>query len=89
MKNNYDLIIKEKSFLVLFALRKSTKPKYGKILAREAVCTLSYITKVLVTFEKIGLVTSSIEGRIKLVTLTPKGIKLTDQLQKIHELLVI
>ena len=87
MKNNYDLIFKEKPFLVLIALRKGTKPKYGNVLAREIDCTFSHITKVLGTFEKIGIITSSKEGRIKLVNLTPKGIELADQLQKMHKLL--
>ena len=55
-KDNFDVFFRRKPALMLVALKKLTKARYGSILAKEVDCTYSHAVKILQTLERIGLV---------------------------------
>ena len=85
MKDNFDLFFRRKPALMLLALKNSSKPKYGSILAKEIDCTYSHAVKILQTLEKMNLVKFDKQGRIKLIKLTKKGKKIADDIEDIKK----
>ena len=73
MKDNFDIFFRRKSALMLVALKKMSKARYGSLLAKEVDCTYSHAVKILQTLEELGLVSFEKKGRIKLIKLTKKG----------------
>ena len=57
MKDNFDIFFRRKPALMLIALKKISRARYGSILAKEVDCTYSHAVKILQTLEKLGLVT--------------------------------
>ena len=84
-KNNFDIFFRRKPALMLVALKKHSKVRYGSVLAKEVDCTYSHAVKILQTLEKLGLVSFEKSGRIKLIKLTKKGIDVADSIEKIKE----
>ncbi len=83
MKDNFDIFFRRKPSLMLVALKKLSKARYGSILAKEVDCTYSHAVKILQTLEKLGLVTFEKKGRIKLIKLTKKGQDIADNIDAI------
>jgi len=75
MKDNFDIFFRRKPALMLIALKKISRARYGSILAKEVDCTYSHAVKILQTLEKLG--------RIKLIKLTKKGIEIADNIENI------
>ena len=73
MKDNFDIFFRRKPALMLVALKKMSKARYGSLLAKEVDCTYSHAVKILQTLEELGLVSFEKKGRIKLIKLTKKG----------------
>ena len=71
--------------MILVALRKSTRNRYGSILAKEVDCTYSHAVKILQEMEKAKLVTFEKHGRIKTIALTESGNKIAEYIEKIEE----
>jgi predicted transcriptional regulator len=86
-KDPFDVFFRKKPALMLVALKKSVKARYGSILAKEVDCTYSHAVKILQGLEKLGLVTFEKKGRIKLIKLTKKGQEISDHIDSIQELL--
>ncbi len=86
MKDNFDIFFRRKPALMMIALRKLSRVRYGSVLAKEVDCTYSHAVKILQTLEELGLVTFEKKGRIKLIKLTKKGIDAADHIAKIKEL---
>lgn len=86
MKDNFDIFFRRKPALMMIALRKLNRVRYGSILAKEVDCTYSHAVKILQTLEELGLVTFEKKGRIKLIKLTKKGIDVADNITKIKEI---
>jgi len=84
MKDNFDIFFRRKPALMLVALRKMSKVRYGSILAKEVDCTYSHAVKVLQTLESLGLVNFQKKGRIKLIELTKKGEEISEYIDNIR-----
>lgn len=87
MKNNFDIFFRRKPALMLVALKKHSKVRYGSLLAKEVDCTYSHAVKILQTLEQLGLVVFEKKGRIKLLQLTKKGIEVADNIERIKQIL--
>ena len=87
MKDNFDIFFRRKPALMLVALKKLSKARYGSILAKEVDCTYSHAVKILQILEKLGLVTFEKQGRIKLIRLTKKGTEIADHIDDIRKLI--
>ena len=55
MKDNFDLFFRRKPALMLVALKKNTRMRYGSVLAKEIDCTYSHAVKILQTLEELKL----------------------------------
>ena len=87
MKDNFDIFFRRKPALMLVALKKLSKARYGSILAKEVDCTYSHAVKILQTLEKLGLVVFDKQGRIKLIKLTKKGQDIADNIESIRRII--
>ena len=87
MKDNFDIFFRRKPALLLVALKKMARARYGSVLAKEVDCTYSHAVKILQSLEKLGLVVFEKKGRIKLIKLTKKGIEIADHIEKVKDLL--
>lgn len=87
MKDPFEVFFRKKPALMLVALKKSGKIRYGSLLAKEVDCTYSHAVKILQSLEKLGLVTFEKKGRIKLIKLTKKGQEIADNIDNIKSLL--
>jgi len=83
----FDVFFRKKPALMLIALKRSGRARYGSILAKEVDCTYSHAVKILQSLERIGLVGFEKKGRIKLIKLTKKGLEIADHIEKVKELL--
>jgi len=86
-KDTFDVFFRKKPAMMLIALKKITRARYGSILAKEVDCTYSHAVKILQGLEKIGLVGFEKKGRIKLIKLTKRGVEIADLIEKVRELL--
>lgn len=86
MGDNFDLFFRRKPALMLIALKRVNKAKYGSILAKEVDCTYSHAVKILQTLEELGLVNFEKKGRIKIISLTKKGKDVADNIENIQKL---
>ncbi len=87
MKDNFDIFFRRKPALMMIALRKLSRVRYGSILAKEVDCTYSHAVKILQMLEDLGLVTFEKKGRIKLIKLTKKGISVADNISDIKQMI--
>jgi len=88
MKDNFDIFFRRKPALMLVALRKLSKARYGSVLAKEVDCTYSHAVKILQTLEALGLVKFEKKGRIKLIELTKKGEEISEHIDSIRRKLM-
>ena len=87
MKDNFDIFFRRKPAMILVALRSNLKNRYGSVLAKEVDCTYSHAVKILQEMEKAKLVAFQKHGRIKTISLTDKGNKVAENIEKIKEIL--
>ena len=83
MAENIDLFFRKKPAMMLLALKKVSKAKYGSVLAKEVDCTYSHAVKILQTLEDLGLVVFDKQGRIKIIKLTKKGQDVAENIEAI------
>ena len=83
----FEVFFRKKPAMILVALRRSNKNRYGSILAKEVDCTYSHAVKILQEMEKAKLVAFEKHGRIKDIKLTDQGNKVAEHIEKIKELL--
>jgi len=86
-KDNFDVFFRRKPALMLVALKKMTKARYGSILAKEVDCTYSHAVKILQTLERLDLVVFEKKGRMKLIKLTKKGQEIADNIENIKRII--
>jgi len=87
MGDNFDLFFRRKPALMLIALKKVSRAKYGSQLAKEVDCTYSHAVKILQNLEELGLVSFERKGRIKIIKLTKKGTDVADNIESIRKLI--
>lgn len=83
----FEVFFRKKPALILVALRRNSKNRYGSVLAKEVDCTYSHAVKILQEMEKAKLVSFEKHGRIKNIDLTDQGNKVAEYIEKIKELL--
>lgn len=83
----FEVFFRKKPALILVALRRSGKNRYGSVLAKEVDCTYSHAVKILQEMERAKLVSFEKHGRIKDIKLTDQGNKVAEHIEKIKELL--
>jgi len=83
MKDNFDIFFRRKPALMLVALKKVSKARYGSVLAKEVDCTYSHAVKILQTLQDLELVVFEKRGRIKLIKLTKKGQDIAEHIDTI------
>ena len=86
MGDNFDLFFRRKPALMLIALKKVSRAKYGSQLAKEVDCTYSHAVKILQNLEEFGLVSFEKKGRIKIINLTKKGADVAEHIAAIRKL---
>ena len=87
MKDNFDIFFRRKPALMLIALKKLSRAKYGSLLAKEVDCTYSHAVKILQNLERLGLVSVEKKGRIKLIVLTKRGTEIADNIENVKKLI--
>jgi DNA-binding MarR family transcriptional regulator len=87
MKDNFDIFFRRKPALLLVALKRMARARYGSVLAKEVDCTYSHAVKILQNLERLGLVMFEKQGRIKLIKLTKKGQEIADNIENIKRLI--
>tara|TARA_Y100000310_G_scaffold167983_1_gene168015 strand:- start:4582 stop:4857 length:276 start_codon:yes stop_codon:yes gene_type:complete len=86
-KDIFEVFFRKKPAMILVALKKNLRNRYGSILAKEVDCTYSHTVKILQEMEKSGLVGFEKQGRIKVIELTDTGNKVADHIGRIKDLL--
>ena len=86
-KNIFEVFFRRKPAMILVALRKGGKNRYGSVLAKEVDCTYSHAVKILQEMEKAKLVEFEKQGRIKTIRLTGSGDKIAEHIEKIRNIL--
>ncbi|HLC98592.1 MAG TPA: winged helix DNA-binding protein [Candidatus Nanoarchaeia archaeon] len=89
MKNKaiFGVFFREKPAMMLVNLRNSKSEVYASNLAKQIDCTYSHVVKILQQMEKAGLINFNKQGRLKLLSLTKKGIDVADNIDRIKNLL--
>ena len=83
----FEVFFRKKPAMILMALRKGTKNRYGSVLAKEVDCTYSHAVKILQEMEKSRLVNFEKHGRIKSIELTESGNRIAEHIEKIRNIL--
>lgn len=86
-KDNFDIFFRRKPAMMLVALKKIARARYGSILAKEVDCTYSHAVKILQQLEVLGLVGFEKKGRIKLIKLTKRGQEIADNIENIKKVI--
>ena len=86
-KDIFEVFFRRKPAMILMALRKSTRFRYGSVLAKEVDCTYSHAVKILQEMEKAKLVDFEKQGRIKVINLTENGNKIAEYIERIKSLM--
>jgi predicted transcriptional regulator len=85
-KDIFEVFFRRKPAMILVALRKSNRNRYGSVLAKEVDCTYSHAVKILQEMEKAKLVDFEKQGRIKTIKLTENGDKIAEHIEKIKDI---
>ena len=83
----FEVFFRRKPAMILMALRKNARNRYGSVLAKEVDCTYSHAVKILQEMEKARLVNFEKHGRIKSIELTDSGNRIAEHIEKIKDLL--
>ena len=86
-ENIFEVFFRKKPAMILVALRKSNRNRYGSVLAKEVDCTYSHAVKILQEMERARLVNFEKKGRIKSIQLTDTGNRVAEHIEKIREIL--
>ena len=87
IKDNFDIFFRRKPALMLVALKRISRARYGSVLAKEVDCTYSHAVKILQGLEKLDLVGFEKKGRVKLIKLKKKGKEIASNIENIKTLL--
>lgn len=86
-KDIFEVFFRKKPAMILVALRRGGRNRYGSVLAKEVDCTYSHAVKILQEMEKSKLVSFEKQGRIKTIALTDNGNKIAENIERIKDLL--
>ena len=83
----FNVIFREKPAMMLITLKNSKNPIYASSLAKHIDCTYSHVVKILQEMEKSDLINFEKQGRLKLLTLTKKGMDVANYIDNARSLL--
>jgi predicted transcriptional regulator len=72
-KKILNVFFREKPAMMLVNLLNANNEVYASNLAKSVDCTYSHVVKILSEMQKAGLINFEKTGRLKILTLTPKG----------------
>jgi predicted transcriptional regulator len=89
MKNKeiFSVFFREKPAMMLINLYNAKSEVYASNLAKQVDCTYSHVVKILQQMQTYGLINFNKTGRLKLLTLTPKGKDVAENIEKIRSAL--
>jgi DNA-binding MarR family transcriptional regulator len=89
MKNKeiFSVFFREKPTMMLLGLLHGKQEVYASSLAKSIDCTYSHVVKILQEMERAGLINFNKQGRLKLLSLTKKGTEVSENIDKIRNLL--
>ncbi len=82
-ENMFKIFFREKPTKMLLGLYNAKNEIYASTLAKETDCTYSHVVKVLQQMKDMGLVNFNKTGRLKLLSLTKKGMEIAEYMEKI------
>ena len=83
-KKIFNVFFREKPAMMLVTLLNSSNEHYASSLAKVVDCTYSHIVKILNEMQKAGLVQFKKQGRLKVLKLTEKGVKVAQSIDDIR-----
>ncbi len=86
-KKIFSVFFREKPAMMLLDLKNTKEEIYASTLAKKVNCTYSHVVKILQEMEKAGLVNFEKHGRLKLLTLTKKGMEAAEHVNAFRVLL--
>jgi len=86
-KEIFNVFFREKPALLLINLKNAKSHIYASTVAKTIDCTYSHVVKILQAMEKAKLVTFEKKGRLKLLTLTKKGVEVAESFERIRHVL--
>lgn len=86
-KEIFNVFFREKPAMMLVNLKNSQSSVYASSLAKQIDCTYSHVVKILQKMEKAGLINFEKHGRLKLLTLTKKGMEIAKRIDEIRTML--
>jgi DNA-binding MarR family transcriptional regulator len=89
MKNKefFNVFFREKPAMMLINLYNAKNEVYASNLAKQVDCTYSHVVKILQQMQTAGLINFNKTGRLKLLSLTPKGKEVAENIEKIRSVL--
>ena len=83
----FNVFFREKPAMMLIGLKKAPGEIYASSLAKQIDCTYSHVVKILQEIEKAELIKFKKQGRLKLLTLTKKGLEVAEHMDTITRIL--
>lgn len=83
-KEIFRTFFREKPAMMLVELKNAKSEVYASSLAKSIDCTYSHVVKILQEMETEGLVNFDKQGRLKLLTLTKKGMDVANKIDDIR-----
>lgn len=83
LKEIFSVFFREKPAMMLVNLKNSKNAIYASSLAKQVDCTYSHVVKILQEMQNAGLVNFDKQGRLKLLTLTKKGLDVAQHIESI------
>ena len=80
----FNVFFREKPAMMLVNLKNAKDEIYASSLAKQIDCTYSHVVKILQEMEKSGLINFEKQGRLKLLTLTKKGVEVAEHIDSIR-----
>jgi DNA-binding MarR family transcriptional regulator len=86
-KEIFNVFFREKPVLLLINLKNAKQNIYASTVAKTIDCTYSHVVKILQEMEQAKLVSFQKKGRLKLLTLTKKGMEVAEIFEKLRHIL--
>jgi len=83
----FNVFFRSKPTMLLLNLKNSKSHIYASTVAKSIDCTYSHVVKILQEMEKAKLVSFEKQGRLKLLTLTKKGLDVAESIEKLRNIL--
>ncbi len=80
----FNVFFRTKPAMLLLNLKNSKNEIYASTVAKSIDCTYSHVVKILQEMEQAKLVSFNKQGRLKLLTLTKKGLEVAEMIEKLR-----